>query len=524
MINPIAAFQAPKVRRWAWFLACCFLLFLQSALILLHEPWLDEWQALQLAVQSPTLSDLLDNLRYEGHPPLYYLLLRGAAAIVPLPWVLVAVQLPIALATQSIILFRSFSDRILRLCFALSAFVLIDYGTIARSLSLGVLLFLVVWASLSPVAQDKPRKGRWPWIWLCLLPAVDMLFGVLSLFCLVILVREGRWSWRGFAAWVIVSLLSAWTVIPAHDMVPALPPDEGPLIAAFKFLGFSAQLLVPLPFGYGGLQWNTTFPTTITLVLGYITLVAGWWMRPTLRTHRWLLVALYVFMLSFSMFVYSLPIRHLSLLALFFIALIWREEMSGLRKPKPFPIWLGMTACCGILLAAVNLVRPFDTAAPAALWIRQAGLTGAHWASYPDSSAQGVAMMNGMNFTRLGRICQQDFVRWNNGGKAVTAPAVKRRLDEIAGKYGQFYLLSESRLSFGHTFRKGDFVKLAHIPAGFNGQNYHVYLYAPTMPPRKERPAPCQANRLRFHPWTLKEQAWRQSIRQSLRRTAGWGA
>jgi hypothetical protein len=54
------------------------------ALQIWHIHWFDKWQALLIAVQSPDIAELLENLRYEGHPPLWHLLLRGIAS--PLPW------------------------------------------------------------------------------------------------------------------------------------------------------------------------------------------------------------------------------------------------------------------------------------------------------------------------------------------------------------------------------------------------------------------------------------------------------
>lgn len=488
--------------------ACVLILALQATLIFLHEPWLDEWQALQIAVQSPTLKDLLENLRYEGHPPLYYLILRGTAVIVPLPWVLLAVQLPIAIATQSIILFRSFAQHWLRLCFALSAFVLIDYGTIARSLSLGVLILLSIWAF---------RNTRWAWVGIALLPAVDMLFGVLSLICLTIQWRDGRWSWPGVLGWLVSSLTSAWTVIPAPDMVPALPPAQEPLVALFIFIGWLAQLLLPLPLGGKGLMWNSTFPVPVTMTLGFVALFVGWAMRPSMRMHQLLIACFFAFALLFSLVVYALPIRHLSLIALLLIMLMWREQEMGLRLPKLFSVWLCLTACCGLLLAATNLIYPFDAAAQAARWIRRAELTNAHWSAFPDSNAQGVALMNGMDFTRLGRVCRQDFVHWNNNVKLRTAKSVYREMIKLSKKYGNFYLLSDKNI----LFRAKEITRLAYIPGAFNGQNYYIYKFDDGSPDTGKRPPACQPTRNPTHPWSLKEQELRHTVRQKLQNLVG---
>lgn len=98
------AWLAAPSRWWPLVLG---VLALQVALILAHRPWVDEWQALEIAVQSPSLANLFHNIRYEGHPPLWYLLLRALAAPLPDPaWALPLAALVLALPIQAIILGR----------------------------------------------------------------------------------------------------------------------------------------------------------------------------------------------------------------------------------------------------------------------------------------------------------------------------------------------------------------------------------------------------------------------------------
>jgi len=492
----------------AWLFGIAFILMFQAALVLMHEPWLDEWQSLQLAVQSPGMGELLANLRYEGHPPFYYLLLRGTAQIVPLPWVLVAVQLPVALAIQAIILFRSFPERRYRLFFALSAFVLIDYGTIARSLSVGVLIFLTAWAF---------RKDRWAWAAVVLLPAVDFLFGVLSLVCLMIFWRERNWSWTGAALWLASALFAAWAVIPAPDVVPALPPSSNPVVAALVFLANLAQLLLPLPLGEKGLVWNTTFPIVIACVVGFFTLVFGWWVRPARSDHQIVLAGFTGICLLFSLFVYMLPIRHLSLLALLLIALIWRERDMGIVHSRLFSAWLLVAAACGVFLGAVNLIYPFDNGAQAAFWLRQSRLVDKHWVSIPDNSAQGIAMLNSMRFTRLGKVCQQDFIRWDNRLHPKSDAMTIEQLRNLSNRYGKYYILSDVKI----ILHPEEIKKILHIPKAFNGQEYFLYEFGGRLADSGLRPPACQTGRIPVPSSSLQQQATRQRIRQRLRLLLG---
>jgi hypothetical protein len=177
-----AALDAPVV----WRTAVVLLMALQAILVVTHHAWLDEWQALQIAVQSPTLGDLLQNLRYEGHPPLWYLILRAIGTVIPYLWVLAVAQLGIAGATQALILFRAPLGRLERLLIGSSYFILFEFGTLSRSLGLGALLTVAFFAARSPRAA---------WGAVILLPMVDFQFGLVSLCLIALLLKDGRWSW-----------------------------------------------------------------------------------------------------------------------------------------------------------------------------------------------------------------------------------------------------------------------------------------------------------------------------------------
>jgi hypothetical protein len=231
----------------AWTAGVCAVLLLQAVLILTHEPFVDEWQALQIAVQSPDLASLLGNLRYEGHPALWYLGLRGLGAIVGAQWALPAANLILALTTQCLIVFRAPFPRWLRLAVALSEPILFEYGTVFRSYALGVALTFWLLA-----AWDSKRAV---WLPLILLPAVESFFGIFSLAFLAYRFVEKRLWWPGVAAWALVSALSAWTVIPAADFVPVYPAAPSPFAGAVLLLQQFSIVAVPWQWD-GGPEWN----------------------------------------------------------------------------------------------------------------------------------------------------------------------------------------------------------------------------------------------------------------------------
>jgi hypothetical protein len=474
---------AAAAERWlahdrVWAAAVAAVMVLQLALTLSHTPWLDEYQALQIAVQTPDLRALLANLRYEGHPPLWYLLLRGAAAVVPAWWVLAAVATPLALTTQGIVLLRAPSARLDRLFVATSAFVLFEYDAVSRSLTLGVTLFLIAFAW---------RGRRWSWIALALLPMADFLFGVLSLVLVAIAVRERRLYAPGVAAWIAIGALAAWSVVPAPDVVPAFARGA-PLSMLGEWLNNLSTLLVPLQFDGARPTWNMPPPPFVSALAGPLFLVFALRQTRGQPLHRVLLLGFIALTALFSIAVYPLAIRHLSLAALLLIVLAWRAREGGAASDGWFRAWLAMLSLGGLISAAAALAMPFDTAPAAAATIRRLGLRDAPWLAFPDSRAQGVAALNGMAFGRVEQGCAQQFVRWNHRSHIVRVAQLTRAIAPLTARYGRLHLLSDMPIAGGPP---GFYTPLAVISAGYDGQAFYLYAVRGDLPAGPARMPAC---------------------------------
>ncbi|NJN86285.1 MAG: hypothetical protein HC881_08175 [Leptolyngbyaceae cyanobacterium SL_7_1] len=108
-----------------------------------HEIWRDEAQAWLISVNSPSLADVFQVLRYEGHPGLWYVLLYGIRQLTHDP---LAMQLlHLGIATGVVYLFARFSPftRLQKILFAFGYFPFFEYNLLSRSYSLGVLLLFV---------------------------------------------------------------------------------------------------------------------------------------------------------------------------------------------------------------------------------------------------------------------------------------------------------------------------------------------------------------------------------------------
>ncbi|MEW6735057.1 MAG: hypothetical protein AB1489_27450 [Acidobacteriota bacterium] len=105
-----------------------------------HEMWQDELQAWLIARDSTTLNNLFYNLRYEGHPILWYLVLYAITRFTHDPLVMQLYHLLLATAVVYIIARFSPFTKITKLLFCFSYFPLYEYALISRSYALGLLL------------------------------------------------------------------------------------------------------------------------------------------------------------------------------------------------------------------------------------------------------------------------------------------------------------------------------------------------------------------------------------------------
>ena len=477
----------------AWISAITFVLVLQIALTTQHRPWLDEWQALQLAAQSPRLSDLIFGLHYEGHPPLWYLILRGLAALLPDPaYALPAAALIIAIPVQLTILLAAPFTRAERLMLALSEFMLFEYLTLSRSLTLGVAAMVAVAALW--------KRPRLVWLAIAILPMCDFLFGVISVLFVALRLRERRVYWPFAALWLASGLIAAWCVRPAPDIASALLP-ETPVIEFWQWLARMGTLGLPLQWGAVLPQWNKP----PTLWLGAPALLAffamAWIELRKRRDFAAVFAAFVAVLLVFDLTVYQLSIRHLTLAAMLLIVLVWRMAEDGVDgdadggadggAPRSawWRAWLIVIAACGLFTAAIALAIPFDTAPEAAATINRLGLREKTWVAAPRPSAQGIAAIGGMMTERLMQHCTEDFMRWNapEDQQVDTFAKLDRLLRAKLQQNGRFYLISWNNIPADPTLLR----RIAVIPPGYDGQAYYLYVVGETRPETRSTAPPC---------------------------------
>ena len=134
-------------RRAVSLLLFCAWAFLVAFLASNHVVWRDEVRAYSFALQGHNIFAMLKGLHGEGHPALWYLLIRGGHALFPHPQVLLLISLLVAFAAMLLLVLRSpFSLLTLALLLS-SRFAVYEYSVMARNYGIGMLLLFLLAAA-----------------------------------------------------------------------------------------------------------------------------------------------------------------------------------------------------------------------------------------------------------------------------------------------------------------------------------------------------------------------------------------
>lgn len=194
--------------------------------ISVHEPWFDEAHAWLLARDATTVELLTKYLRYEGHPPLWYLILEILTTL-RLPYASLNITSGLIATIGTILLFRL--DRVplpVKLLMPFTYFLAYQYAVVARS-------YVLLFPLLVSIIHIYTRRAERVWTFALLLVLLSnvsvhglAMAGVLTLLYMIDIAR-GRQSVppatrrRQFAALAVLALNVAILVavlMPPSDL------------------------------------------------------------------------------------------------------------------------------------------------------------------------------------------------------------------------------------------------------------------------------------------------------------------
>ena len=236
--------------------------------VLNHDIWLDEAHHWLFARDSLTPTELIANMRYDGHPILWNLMLFGITRLSQNVVFMQLLHVCISVTAVAVFLFFSpfkFSEKIL---FVFGYFVLYEYTVISRNYGLlMLLLFLVV------VLYEK-KKYIWLGLTLAML-ANTHLFGLaIACFFFVMACYESLFAGKvkpnaaivtGTLLFLAGVTISLWQIIPPSDTTFF---DLHPQAPSLERMGRTSSVFlkgfIPVPDFTNHHFWNTNLLMTVS--------------------------------------------------------------------------------------------------------------------------------------------------------------------------------------------------------------------------------------------------------------------
>ena len=188
ILDKASSFKAKKRTLIIIFILYIILL---STIAYFHEPWFDEAQAWQIS-RCASLSDILFKIpHYEGHPPLWHLILLPFAKTgMPYEFSLAFVNIVFSAAAVWIIMFKTKLPDLMRLTLPFTYFFFYQYGVVSRPYSL-MAFALMLCAVFYREKSQKPVRMVLSLALLCLSSAYGL--AIAAGICVVWLIEE----WNG---------------------------------------------------------------------------------------------------------------------------------------------------------------------------------------------------------------------------------------------------------------------------------------------------------------------------------------
>ncbi len=458
-----------------------------------HDMWRDEVHAWGLVSASPTLADLHANLRFTGHPGLWYLLLWPATFVTDSLYTIQIVHALVGVSLIAMISLVSPFTRLEKLLLLASYFVLYEYTVVSRSYGLGFLIALV-YAQMRATRPDSVYANA---ILLGLLANTNLfafvLSGAFALEYLIALVfRRGRTLWPALKAVLLPALLYVTLVAAAvATMWPS--PDiswrttgvplayAGDVNRFLEMIAGSVEALIPAHALY---HWDDDAESTLHALSIAALPVLAFVLFLIFKAHRLLLIIpalTFLGTVAVGQLVYANSIRHWGVNFIAFVAAYWIRRVWS---PVPSHFATGLlvvSAAAGIAVSVQQWSRTFSEGRATAAWITANGLADAALVGTPDTLVAVVAQYLNKPIYFLDCSCTDTYLHYHKRRDAFDESQIAERLarasEELSGRRIVFLindpLSDDERASLGE---RGVAVELlATFDKASTDENFYVY-------------------------------------------------
>ena len=415
-----------------------------------HAFWRDEVRAFSLALSGSNLVEMLRAVHGEGHPALWYLILRGAHDVFPYREVLPIAGAAIGIAAMAVFAFLSPFRAIIVAAILFSFYGAFEYVVVARNYGMSALVMFAL-AALYP----RTRNGLWFGFILvilcntnvpsCFLAAAFLLFRFVEMLTEETLPTKR--DWLVFGGNAVLAAVGAYlcfrTVYPTFNDAAVSPHlgHFGPVSIL--------RALTDSEWGFSHLGFGEVLPLPLDAILLAVSCL-GFIRKPAALAAG---LAALLGLKFFFYFVYFSYYRHEALYLVFLVSLYWMVAQGAggnwrHRKWQDSVQFAGTGVFVALLLLQttrlITPIRvemaglPYSRSADAAALLKRPELSGAIVMADPDTMLEPLAYYvdNPLWFLRQQRFGK--VVRLAKNGRHLLSLADvlsdARRLHELTGR------------------------------------------------------------------------------------------
>ncbi len=245
---------------WLFIIALTAYVIFVGITIYFHEIWEEEMHAWVFARDSHSLSELYSNLKYEGHPILWYVVLYLISRFFHSPVAMQVVHFGIAIALILVFIRNAPFSRLQKILFIFGYFPVFEYSVLARNYGIGVLL-LFIYCSVYGGREKR----------LILLAMLLMLLAHTSL--------------MGFIVAVVLGSVLGWEILVKRVKIPVnYLVGSGSIYVVGLYTAY-LKLIPPQNYGYR-LDWFMHFDIK-RIAIVFLSFWRGMIPLPQWSVHYW---------------------------------------------------------------------------------------------------------------------------------------------------------------------------------------------------------------------------------------------
>lgn len=336
-----------KYQKWVLFLIFILWFVIVFIAVTRHEYWRDEIRALSLVLDSGSWMQLSGHIKNEGHPILWYALIKASLPFFGQTFTLPILSIGIAACAVFIFLFKSPFPLVLKILFTFSILPAYEYSVMSRNYGISMLL-MFAYASLY-----KNRKHNL--LYLCMLLALLantnfpslIVAGLLTALLIWDILIESRDDNRGVAGGLFFGLLSFVLFAGIFSLI-TIKPDDRSLLTTANHIKPISEYWASVRAALLHLESNLIhfFPGESGLTKRLLPQLFVWSSVIGLAIQKRLGLCLFLYFLSFGFlqhYAYPMALRHEGIGFVFTITLYWislsysKEQQND---PKLYLRWI----------------------------------------------------------------------------------------------------------------------------------------------------------------------------------------